>query len=346
MTSSHTPPPPWGSKGRINRAGEAIRHSTTETFKLTESDILHLEAWRGAHRYVLNTFQAILRNRTRGTGIVVAQRLKRRATIIDKLKREPRMQLARMDDIAGCRMIFPTLKDLNEFRGAFQWARFNHTRKNGLDKYDYIKRPKPLGYRGIHDVYEYRTRSAKGASLRGLLLELQYRTRCQHAWATSVELMTHLTGFEPKFNRGDQDHIEFLRLASEIIARTCEKMTSCFPDLRDSEVAAAFEAVEARIHLMPIMRRIRPSVEVATGDSEVFILQIGADQSLKIHEFPHRAGATLEYFRLEKEHPHDDIVLVNAESFESIRNAYRNYFSDVDEFVRLIDDGCKALKGP
>jgi|HubBroStandDraft_6_1064221.scaffolds.fasta_scaffold903861_1 putative GTP pyrophosphokinase len=41
------------------------------------------------------------------------------------------MQLARMDDIVGCRMIFPTLKDLNEFRGAFQWARFNHTRKNG-----------------------------------------------------------------------------------------------------------------------------------------------------------------------------------------------------------------------
>lgn len=249
------------------------------------------------------------------------------------------------NNVAGCRLIFPSIKELNAFRGEFEWARFNHKRKNHPDKYDYIKRPKPLGYRGIHDIYEYATTSVKGAPLKGLLIELQYRTRCQHAWATSVEIMTHLTGFEPKFNRGDQNHIEFLRLASEIIARTCEDMPSCFPEKRDMEVAAAFEAVESKLHLMPVMRRMQPSEETSSGrSSEVFILQIGSDQSLKIHEYPNRGAAAPAYFKLEKDHPGDDIVLVTAESFSEMRDTFRNYFYDVREFVRLVDEGRKALK--
>jgi hypothetical protein len=47
---------------------------------------------------------------------------------------------------------------------------------------------------------------------------------------------------------------------------------------------------------------------------------------------------------MEKQHPGDDIVLVNADTFDSIRTAYRNYFSDVTEFLRYIDDGCDALR--
>ena len=339
--------PPWGSKERINRAGDALRRMrlTADPEALAPQDAIYLDAWRGAHRHVINTFQGILRNRTRGTGIVVAQRLKRRATIIDKLQREPGMRLSRMDDVAGCRLIFPTLKELHFFRGEFQGARFNHRVKNHLDKYDYIKRPKPLGYRGIHDIYEYQTASTKGAPLNGLLIELQYRTRCQHAWATSVEIMTHLTGFEPKFNRGDQNHIEFLRLASEIIARTCEDTKSCFPDQSDAEVAQAFEAVEEKLHLMPVMRRMQPNEEMPGGPgTEVFILQIGKDQSLKVHEYPNRGAAAPAYFKLEKEHPKDDIVLVTAESFAEMRDTFRNYFYDVREFVRLVDEGCKVLR--
>jgi putative GTP pyrophosphokinase len=337
--------PPWGSKERINRAGEALRRMTAarDSSELSEEDAKVLDTWRGSHRYILNTFQAILRNRTRGTGIVVAQRLKRRATIIDKLDREPRMQLARMDDVAGCRLIFPSLKEMQLFRGEFQWARFKHKRRNHLHKYDYIKNPKYLGYRGIHDVYEYRTTSVKGAPFKGLLLELQYRTRCQHAWATTVEIMTHLTGYEPKFNRGDLNHIEFLRLASEIIARTCD-MPSCFASLKDIELAAAFEAVEAKLHLMPVLRRMQPQETSTAGGSEVFILQIGKDQGLQVHEYPNRGAAAPDYFKLEKEHPHDDIVLVTAESFEGMRDTFRNYFYDVREFVRLVDEGCKSLR--
>jgi putative GTP pyrophosphokinase len=152
--------PPWGSKENINRAGESLRKGEVD-----EKEAMVLEAWRNAHNYILNTFQAILRQRTRGKGIVVAQRLKRRTTIVDKLSRENSMRLARMDDIAGCRLIFPDYRSLDLFRAAFHRATFKHKRKNHPFKYHYIKQPRASGYRGIHDIYEYNTTSPTGARL-------------------------------------------------------------------------------------------------------------------------------------------------------------------------------------
>lgn len=328
---------PWGSKERVNRAGNAIREG-----KISNDDVHVLENWRGAHAYVLNTFQAILRNRTRGTPIVVAQRLKRRATIVDKLHRHPDMQLARMDDLAGCRLIFPSLNDLAAFRSDFHKAGFRHRRKNDVDKYDYIKRPKQLGYRGIHDIYEYDTKSKQGALFKGLQIEIQYRTECQHAWATSVELVTQFTGAEPKFARGDNRTMDFFRLASEVIARTKEDMPSCFPGLSNAEIADRLAAIDAETGIMKIFRGTAATHE--GSEAKELILHLRKDGSLTIHDFPDLKELVTAYFRLEKEFPDDDIVLVRGETFDEIRTTYRNYFSDVGAFVKYIDEGCAELR--
>ena len=108
---------PGGSKKRVNKAGDRIaagEHSA--------EDISVIDEWRSAHKAVLNTFQASLRNRTRGTKIVVAQRHKRKNTIVDKLQRFPGMKLARMDDVAGCRLIFSDIQGLDRFREKFHRA--------------------------------------------------------------------------------------------------------------------------------------------------------------------------------------------------------------------------------
>ena len=90
--------PAWGSKGAVNRAGGALRAST-----LTGEHARVLESWRIAHKHVINNFQALLRARAKNKKIEVAQRLKRRRTIVDNLHRLPRMHLAQMHDVAGCR---------------------------------------------------------------------------------------------------------------------------------------------------------------------------------------------------------------------------------------------------
>lgn len=183
---------PGGSKSRVSRAGAAVREN-----KFTVEDLAIIDEWRAAHRPVLNTFQAILRTRARNKEIVVAQRHKRKHTIFDKLRRFPKMELARMDDVAGCRLIFKDVQSLVAFRIALHKAKFKHKRRNDVAKYDYITKPKGTGYRGIHDIYEYDVNSAHGKEYKGLFIELQYRTLAQHAWATTVEIIGFITTSQP-----------------------------------------------------------------------------------------------------------------------------------------------------
>lgn len=95
------------TKGQINRAGAEVRVGNP-----SEPALEIINNWRASHAYILNTFQATLRRRTRGTKIHVAQRLKRLRTLMSKLTRQPKMELARMDDVAGCRLIFPNYRTL------------------------------------------------------------------------------------------------------------------------------------------------------------------------------------------------------------------------------------------
>ena len=83
-----------------------------------------------------------------------------------------------MDDVAGCRLIFPSIEDLYSFRTKVHKAKFKHTMRNPSDKWDYIKHPKETGYRGVHDVYEYNVNSKNGRPYKGSLLNFSIGPRC------------------------------------------------------------------------------------------------------------------------------------------------------------------------
>lgn len=334
MTNS---PYPGGSKSRVTRAGERIRAGTA-----TADDMAAVEEWRAAHRGVLNTFQAILRNRTRGTKITVAQRHKRKLTIFDKLQRLPRMQLARMDDVAGCRLIFRSIKNLYAFRDKFHRARFGHKLRNEPDKYDYMKRPKPTGYRGIHDVYEYNVNSESGKALQGLYIEIQYRTLVQHAWATAVEVVGFITESQPKFQRGDTRYERAMSLASELLARAHEASTGPYPDLAAQDVLDQFLALDAELHLVQTLRGLN-SAKSGITEKRNTILIFSKDGTLESRNFRDATDALRALFELEKRMPDRDIVLVRADTSDDVRLAFRNYFTDAREFVRLLDSACTKL---
>lgn len=331
---------PGGSKSRVNRAGEAVRGGNP-----TQDDLRVIDEWRAAHRGVLNTFQAILRNRTRKTGITVAQRHKRKRTIFDKLKRFPGMQLARMDDVAGCRLIFKRIKDLYAFRTNFLRARFNHELRNKLDKYDYIKAPKDTGYRGVHDVYEYDVKSEVGRKLAGLNLEIQYRTLVQHAWATAIEVIGFITESQPKFQQGDKRYEHAMALASEILARAHENLTGAFPDVPDRELVAEFLALDGELGLLQMLRGLNAANRSVTAKRNA-ILIFSESGELEVREFRDAPDALRALFELERQMPDRDIVLVRADTSDEVRIAFRNYFSDARDFIRLLDDGCTRLTSP
>jgi ppGpp synthetase/RelA/SpoT-type nucleotidyltranferase len=300
---------PGGSKERVSRADEAVRKKAA-----TFEDLTVIDAWRAAHRSVLNTFQAILRNRTRGTDIVVAQRQKRRSTIFGKLRRFPTMQLARMDDVAGCRLIFPNAEEMYAFRHNLHCAHFNHHLKNQPDKYDYIKRPKPTGYRGIHDVYAYDVNSLHGKPYKGLLIELQYRTFYQHAWATAVEVVGFITESQPKFQEGDKRYENALSLASEIIARTCEDANSCHAGLTDAALTEQFLELDNELGLMQMLRALNSANNEVTEKKNIILIfgepEEGKSQPpLEMKAYRDATDALRALFELEKQHVGKDIVL-------------------------------------
>lgn len=242
---------------RVNRAGKAIGEG-----KATQEDIVVMENWRASHAYVLNTFQATLRNRSRDTAAVVGTRLKRRATIENKVRRFPNMQLARMHDIAGCRIIFDTIEELLSFRNGLHQARFNHRRRgaDNEERWNYLVNPKPDGYRGVHEVYEYDVRSEGGKTWNGLNVEIQFRTFAQHAWSTAVEVAGLLTLNKPKFGQGSQELVEQFRLASELIARQYEGSTSCLPNLTLKDIKSRFYDCENHTRIIDLFRRVNTKV--------------------------------------------------------------------------------------
>ena len=328
---------PGGTKSRVNTAGRHVREGNASA-----EDMAVIEDWRAAHRTVLNTFQAILRTRTRDKPIVVAQRHKRRNTIFNKLARLPQMELSRMDDVAGCRLIFESIDDLLGFREIFHQATFKHKRKNEPDKYNYIKTPKRTGYRGIHDVYSYDVRSKNGDKFRGLLVEIQYRTLVQHAWATAVEVIGFITESQPKFQQGDKRYEHCMALASEILSRSYEGTFGPFPAMSDENLLSEFKKLDTELNLTRTLMGLNSSETESTGNRNS-ILIFKPDGFLEVRSFREATDALKELFKIEKEYPDLDVVLVKADTNEEIRMAFKNYFSDAKDFVRLLNNAQNKL---
>jgi len=322
---------PGGSKSRVNRAGDNVRSGTPDA-----DDLRVIDEWRAAHRAVLNTFNVCLRRRTRGKNVTVAQRHKRRRTIFEKLQRFPGMQLARMDDVAGCRLIFEKMADLYEFRNAFHEAKFKHKRKNELDKYDYIQRPKSTGYRGIHDIYEYDVNSEVGRPLTGLNVEIQYRTLVQHSWATAVEVIGFITESQPKFQKGDKRFETSMALASEILARAHENSFGPFKDLPDRDLVSQFLDADKSLGLLSMLRGLNAADKEVSSKRNTILIFSG-DRVLEVRSFRDASEALRSLFELEKKMPERDIVLVRADTSDEVRLAFKNYFSD-STFALLIQN--------
>lgn len=336
---------PRYTPSRVAAAGRRVRKRTA-----TAEDQVVIENWRAAHAYVLNTFQTNLRKRARPFDATVAQRLKRRITINDKLRREPNMALSHMHDIAGCRVIFRTIDDLLAFRSALHESRSQHVLLGrDVDQYNYLIRPKDTGYRGIHDVYAYKVSSLAGRLWNDLMVEIQYRTLVQHAWATAVEVADLTTSSRIKFNEGVGQHRDFFRLASEILARAHEGAQSCCPDLTNPDLIEQFIRVATGSGLWVTLNRLRAiPAEPSKRQNAILVYhldQVDAEENrLQVFRYENTIKAIHEYGRLEKEFEGKaDVVLVRAATDNSIREAYRNYYSDVEAFLDYVRQGVERL---
>jgi hypothetical protein len=79
------------------------------------------------------------------------------------------------------------------------------------------------------------------------------------------------------------------------------------------------------------------------GGRKNVILSFSAQGTLDLFTYVKGADALRKYFQLEKLQTGADIVLVKGDTGADIRLAYKNYFSDPDDFVKYVERGCARL---
>jgi putative GTP pyrophosphokinase len=181
-----------------------------------------------------------------------------------------------------------------------------------------------------------------GKELAGLYLEIQYRTLVQHAWATAVEVIGFISENQPKFQQGDNRYETAMAYASEILARAFENSRGPLPALDDRVVVAEFLRLDEELKLLITLRGLN-AADKAVTERKNAILIFSATQALEVRTFRDAPDALRALFELEKEFPNSDVVLVRADTSEDVRLAFRNYFSDARDFLRLMDEGCAKL---
>lgn len=196
---------PEYSKTQIIKAGKIIKNSVSN-LEECQMALNAIDNWRASHAFPLQVIYCHLKRKYDKPGFIVAQRLKRLASIVKKLEREPTMNLWTMQDLGGCRVIVPTINDVYEVAENYNHSRVRHILKR---EYDYIKQPKFSGYRSYHLVYQYQS-DTKETYNRNMLIEIQIRTYLQHLWATALETMGLFTNQALKASHGKKIPYVFL----------------------------------------------------------------------------------------------------------------------------------------
>lgn len=343
-------PEPPESKSAIKRAGRAISDGTP-----TPEDYELVDLWRAAHGYVINTFQAWIKNHIKRKGYEVefAQRLKRRNTVVDKLRRrddsgQPLIaDVSSMHDFAGCRMIFNNIEELNDFRAYMHSQTIvknvKHVLRYPPEKYNYIEHPKSTGYRGIHDVYRHLPRGSEREEGKkpwdNLLVEIQYRTRAQHAWATAVEISDLVDGERTKFEMNESKRGRFFAIASELIARDHEGIERAFLECSISDLQQELKNLENELGILQRLSALKTFGD-ETRLQQHNVLNIkrneNGDISLEVLPFRKAADAITKATELETSGSSLNAVYVRADNPSQLRSAYRNYFNDPIDFVKII----------
>ncbi|MFA5260915.1 MAG: RelA/SpoT domain-containing protein [Candidatus Omnitrophota bacterium] len=340
------------SKNQINKAGKIliVEDPNIEDF-LWAIDLAN--QWRACHAYPINTFNATLRSKLKDyeNDPIVAQRLKRMPTIIDKLKRYPNMQLTTMQDIGGLRAVLNNKTDVYQLANSYvNNDNFPHEL---IDRKDYIKNPRDEdGYRSIHLIYKYKNN--RNPAYDGLRIELQIRTKLQHTWATAVETMGTFLGQALKSRQGDKEWLDFFALTSSAFAhKERSSLIPRFSHLTKKETYSAVTDAEYRIGALEKMRAfsvaVNEIVKKGRGWSYHLIILNSLEQTVQIKQYNRESIelAMNDYALAEKEATAGkkiEPVLVSAGSIENLRRAYPNYFLDISGFQKIVSDIREAVK--
>lgn len=269
---------------------------------------------------------------------IVAQRMKRLPTIVDKLERYPSMNVTTMQDLGGSRVVFPSLTEVETL--VYELENATRARNRIIRKYDYIKSdpgPKESGYRGVHLVYEYR---ASQRDYHGLRVEVQIRTELQHAWATAVETMDLFSGSELKYSNAEPALRRYFAVAGALMANVEGGAGVPGAEQAPDDLRRELVQLEAHLGIIPRLRGYAAIVgEHARSDRRsTLTLELRRKEkelTVSIHET--LASAEKRLASLEALNDENlDVVLVGISKVGQLQAAYPNYYANTEAFTTFI----------
>jgi putative relA/spoT domain protein len=329
------------SKKELNRISKRIVENTDtiedlqklSDFRAEHSKIIKSFVW--SLRSIINNKKIKLSNRNR---IIISQRLKRLPSIIGKLKRFPELRLSRMQDLAGARIILPNIKDTEEVANYLKNKVYKQKDKNNflfVREKNYILEPKEDGYRSIHQIFKYQGK--KESQLEGYQIELQIRTRLQHQWATSVEIIDSIKQQSLKTGGGDAYYREFFKLSSKLMEYIEFKK-----DMNEiSDKIKRLSDLDKEFNILKTLSSLRVVTKELEGiKSKEYLILILDYKGNTVRYIPvFEENISRDYLMYEQEYKgeNNNVVSVSVENLKNLKKAYPNYFLDAREFVTTIE---------
>lgn len=316
--------------------------------------------WRSSHSFPLNAFHVTLRQRAKKVDAraLTAQRLKRLPSIALKLTRFPDMRLTQMQDLGGCRAVLRTISDVDKLVAIYKRATVKNpkARHEFLHSKDYISEPKDDGYRSYHMIYRYRSRSRKHQPYNGLKIEIQIRSKLQHAWATAVEIVSTFTGQALKSNIGDDSWKRFFKLMGTDMALREGRPPVADTPVNPEELHSELRELADRLHINDVMSGCGTGlkmVETFKKGEKIHSYLMVLDSKKRRTDVTGYAERDLpqaqeDYLELEKannDKPWIQSVLVSVDSVAALKRAYPNFYLDSMAFSQAVDQAIGESNG-
>lgn len=316
------------TSGDIRRLGENI---VKNNGIISDDELDLLQDYRKSFTEPLSaTFNQLVKIKNSvGRDGIIAFRLKRIRTIINKVLRNPSMQLNRMGDIAGIRLI---LENQNQIYKALKLIETEFEISGKIR--DYILDPKRIGYKGVHAYVKDKQF--------GKRIEIQIRTRDFHNWSTLIEITDLLygtrlkeLGYEnnPKFG-------EFHALMSSDLELSKDQANQVYELLHETNFISKLSQTFRRNN-----EKVKKQWHEVLPRSKYFLIESSTSEIPSLTGFTDYDKAEEAYFKTYKEDPEALIVLtaIQKPTFDQISVAYANYILSYHTFIKDIEPIIKTL---
>lgn len=334
----HKLPRPEYSKNEVRKAGKLLAEKIPEEHS-SEPEVVKafsvFSNWRFSHSYPLLLCRNDLRKHLNELGLTgdIPTRIKRNETIRRKLQGDRPLNLDKIQDLGGLRIILPNMKAVNKLTDVYlnQGTRYDIKRSRS-----YILSPKPDGYRSNHIVLQH----PKGIGTNrdnhvGQSIELQIRTKLQHVWATASEGLGYHLGVSFKHGEGDERWHNLFSCMSELFARQ-----DGIPGRQEYHIAEEIRSLNDQLNALKFLRKAKNSSLTAPQFSynSWVVLNYERDKAepTSFRVFDRFDEAEKHLRKIENVSWSSNAVLLGVSPYFALKAAYPNYFADMGVFTGIL----------